>query len=37
MQVFAYQPEQIEPRIPDGVRILRRLEELLPALGQAVT
>ena len=36
MQVFAYQPEEIEPKIPDGVRILRRLDELLPALGQAV-
>jgi HAD superfamily hydrolase (TIGR01509 family) len=36
MQVFAYQPEEFEPRIPDGVRILRRLDELLPALGQTV-
>ena len=36
MQVFAYQPEEVEPRIPDGVRILRRLDELLPALGQVV-
>ena len=36
MQVFAYQPEQVEPKIPHGVRILRRLDELLPTLGQAV-
>ena len=36
MEVFAYQPEQVEPKIPQGVRILRRLDELLPALGQAV-
>ena len=36
MEVFAYQPEQVEPKIPHGVRILRRLDELLPALGQAV-
>ena len=36
MQVFAYQPEEVDPRIPDDVRILRRLNELLPALGQAV-
>ncbi len=36
MRVFAYQPEQVEPRIQDGVRFLRRLDELLPALGQAV-
>ena len=33
MQVFAYQPEQIDPRIPQGVHILKRLDELLPALG----
>lgn len=33
MRVFAYQPEQTDPQIPEGVGILRRLEELLPALG----
>jgi len=35
MQVFAYQPEEIDPGMPGGVRILRRLEELLPVLEQA--
>jgi HAD superfamily hydrolase (TIGR01509 family) len=34
MRVFAYQPEEIDPAIPDGVTILRRLGDLLPALGQ---
>ena len=33
MQVFAYQPEEVDPRIPQGVHILKRLDELLPALG----
>ncbi|MDB5978774.1 MAG: hypothetical protein JWR07_5534 [Nevskia sp.] len=35
MTVYAYQPEAVDPQIPEGVRILRRLEELLPALGIA--
>ncbi len=34
MRVFAYQPEHTDPQIPQGVSILRRLEELLPALDQ---
>jgi HAD superfamily hydrolase (TIGR01509 family) len=36
MRVFAYQPEEVDPRIPDDARILQRLDELLPALGQGV-
>jgi HAD superfamily hydrolase (TIGR01509 family) len=33
MKVFAYQPEQIDPQIPPQAQTLRRLQDLLPALG----
>lgn len=37
MKVYAYQPEGVDPAIPPGVHILKRLEELLPALGPGAT
>ncbi len=37
MRVFAYQPDEVAPQMPPEVQILRQLEELLPALRQAVS
>jgi len=34
MRVFAYQPDEVDPQMPPGVHILKRLGDLLPALGQ---
>ncbi len=32
MRVFAFQPEEVDPKIPAEAKLIRRLEELLPAL-----
>jgi HAD superfamily hydrolase (TIGR01509 family) len=32
MRVYAFQPGEIDPNIPPGATLIRRLEELLPAL-----
>jgi HAD superfamily hydrolase (TIGR01509 family) len=33
MRVFAFQPAEVDAQIPAGATLIRKLEELLPALG----